>query len=79
MIGAHPIKQILLDTQAYWDHEGTPAHVRENFLKVIKCGTIALGAEIYASETESKLVFHTCTSALARNYPGLLVRSDPPY
>ena len=62
MIGEHPIKQILLDTQAYWDHDGTPAHVRENFLKIIECGTIALGAEIYASETESKLVFHTCKS-----------------
>jgi hypothetical protein len=62
MIGEHPIKQILLNTQAYWDHEGTPAHVRENFFKIIKCGTIALGAEIFASETESKLVFHTCKS-----------------
>jgi hypothetical protein len=41
MISQHSIKQILLDTQAYWDHEGTPAHVRENFIKVIKCGTIA--------------------------------------
>ena len=60
MIGEHPIKQILLETRAYWDHEGTSAHIRENFLKIIKCGTIALGAEIYASETESKLVFHTC-------------------
>jgi hypothetical protein len=62
MIGEHPIKQILFETQAYWDHQGTPAHVRENLSKVIKCGTIALGAEIYASETESKLVFHTCKS-----------------
>ena len=60
MIGEHPVKQILLETRAYWDHEGTSAHIRENFLKIIKCGTIALGAEIYASETESKLVFHTC-------------------
>jgi hypothetical protein len=57
-----PIKQILLETQAYWDHEDTPAHVRENFKKIILCGTIALGAEIYASEAEFKLVFHTCKS-----------------
>jgi hypothetical protein len=62
MIREHPMKQILLDTRAFWDHEGVPAHVRENFLKIIKCGTIALGAEIYASQTESKLVFHTCKS-----------------
>ena len=62
MISEHPIKNILLETQAYWDHEGTPAHIRENFAKIIMCGTIALGAEIYASEAESKLVFHTCKS-----------------
>jgi hypothetical protein len=62
MIGPHPIKQILLETRAYWDHEGTPAHVRENLLRVIECRTIALGAEMFASETESKLVFHTCKS-----------------
>jgi hypothetical protein len=62
VIREHPIKQILLETRAYWDHEGTPDHVRGNFLRVIECGTIALGAEIYASETESKLVFHTCKS-----------------
>lgn len=29
---------------------------------MIECGTIALGAEVYASETELKLVFHTCKS-----------------
>jgi hypothetical protein len=62
MIGEHPIKQLLSDTREYWDREGTPAHVRETFWKIIKCGTIALGAEVYASEAESKLVFHTCKS-----------------
>ena len=62
MIGEHPIKEILLETQAYWDHEGTLAHIRETFWKIIKCGTIALGAEVYASEIESRLVFHTCKS-----------------
>lgn len=62
MIGEHPIKQILLDAQPHWDREGTPPHVREELLKVIKCRTVALGAQIYASETESKLVFHTCKS-----------------
>lgn len=62
MMSEHSIKQILLDTREYWDRAGTPAHVRENFSKIIKCGTIALGAEVYASETESKLVYHTCKS-----------------
>jgi len=50
MIGEHPIKQLLSDTRAHWDHDGTPAHVRDTFWKIIKCGTIALGAEVYASE-----------------------------
>ena len=62
MSGEHPIKQLLLDTRAYWDHDGTPVHVRETFWKIIKCGTIALGAEVYGSDIESKLVFHTCKS-----------------
>lgn len=62
MSGEHPIKQLLIDTRAHWDHDGTPVHVRETFWKIIKCGTIALGAEVYASDIESKLVFHTCKS-----------------
>ena len=28
MIGEHPIKQILIETLSYWDHEGTAANVR---------------------------------------------------
>lgn len=62
MIGEHPIKQLLSDTQEYWDHKGTPAHVREAFWRIIHCGTIALGAEVYASKIQCKLVFHTCKS-----------------
>ena len=62
MRGQHPIKQLLLDTRGDWDHLLTPANIRENFLKVIKCGTIALGAEVYASGTERKVVYHTCKS-----------------
>jgi hypothetical protein len=62
MTGEHPIKQLLLDTRAHWDHASTPEHVRDTFWKIIKCGTIALGAEVYATELESKLVFHTCKS-----------------
>jgi hypothetical protein len=53
---------MLIETRSYWDNERTPAHVRENLRKVVVCGTIALGAEVYASQTESKRVFHTCKS-----------------
>ena len=62
MIVQHPIRQILIETRSRWDHEGIPANIRDNLRKVIECGTIALGAEVYASQTESKLVFHTCKS-----------------
>lgn len=62
MKGERPIMQIMLDTQAYWDHDGTPAHVRKNFLRIIQCRTPALGAEVYASDAELKIVCHTCKS-----------------
>lgn len=60
MIREHPSNKY--SQTPYWDHDGTPPHVRETFSKIIKCGTIALGAEVFASETQSMLVFHTCKS-----------------
>ena len=62
MDSEHPLKQILRESRPHWDHSGTPAHIREELQKVIDCGTIALGAEVFASKNESKLVFHTCKS-----------------
>lgn len=37
-----------------WDRPEVRPTVRQNFDKVTKCGTLALGAEIYASENEEK-------------------------
>jgi hypothetical protein len=62
MMGQHPLKQFLRLTRGQWDHPGTPVHVRETFVSILNCGTIALGAEVYASATEWKLVYHTCKS-----------------
>ena len=62
MSGGHPIKHFLLATREYWDCPDVPVHVRENFWKIINCGTIALGAEVFSSGTELKLVYHTCKS-----------------
>jgi hypothetical protein len=62
MFSPHPLKQMLNDTIADWDHDGTPQNVRENFWKIINCGTPALGAEVFASATERKIVYHTCKS-----------------
>jgi hypothetical protein len=55
-----PIKQILIATRSSWDRPETRPAVRQNFDKLTKCGTLALGAEVFASETEEKLVPHTC-------------------
>jgi hypothetical protein len=62
MLRNQSLKQILADTRQYWDHDGTAPTVRGNFLKILACGTLALGAEIYSSETERLLVPHTCKS-----------------
>jgi hypothetical protein len=56
-----PLKQILSDNRDLWDHPKTRPVVRENLTR-IDCGTPALGAEIYASTTETKAVYHTCKS-----------------
>src|SRR6476620_2841808 len=64
----HPIKRILIETRPRWDRETVSANVRENFSKIIDCGTVALGAEIYASGTETKLVFHTCKSRFCTSF-----------
>lgn len=56
------LRDILAEKRDYWDHDLTRPAVRANFSKVIACGTLALGAEIYSSETERLLVPHTCRS-----------------
>jgi len=57
-----PLKQILNDSREQWDRPETRASVRENFEKVTLCRTMALGAEVYASQTEEKVFPHTCKS-----------------
>ena len=55
-----PLKQILTTTRSCWDRPEIRPAVRQNFDKVTKCRTLALGAEVFASETEEKRVPHTC-------------------
>ena len=62
MLRSMTLKQFLKDTIRHWDHDGTSPNVRENFWKIINCGTPALGAEVFASGTEVKIVYHTCKS-----------------
>jgi hypothetical protein len=56
----HPIRQIVTMTRGSWDRPETRAAVRASFDRMTKCGTLALGAEVFASETEKKIVPHTC-------------------
>jgi hypothetical protein len=54
-----PLKQILAKTQWYWDHDRVPMHVRVEFRKVLQCRTLALGAELFASENGQLIIYHT--------------------
>lgn len=57
-----PLKQILDSTRYRWDSDNFRPAVRDNFEKMINCRTLALGAEVFASDTEKKIVLHTCKS-----------------
>lgn len=61
-MSGYTLKEVLLDTIVDWDHDGTLHNVRETFWKVINCGTVVLGADVYASGTEERIVYHTCKS-----------------
>lgn len=57
-----PLKKILVDARPHWDIAQIRPAVRDNFDRVVKCRTAALGAEVYASTSEKKIVYHTCKS-----------------
>jgi hypothetical protein len=61
-LGRYTLKELLRDTLLDWDHDATLQNVRETFWKIINCGTEVLGADIYASETEQRIVYYTCKS-----------------
>lgn len=56
------IQQMLRDHRREWDHPEFRPTARRNFEKVVSCGTAALGSRLYASESETKIVHHTCKS-----------------
>ena len=56
----HLMKKIL--SSRLWDRPDVRLAVRENFAKVLDCGTPALGCEVYASGNEEKRCFHRCKS-----------------
>ncbi len=60
MLRNQSLQKILAETRASRDHGGPRRAVVETFSKTVDCGTLALGAEVYTSETERLLVCHTC-------------------
>src|SRR4030095_7665487 len=56
----HPLKIILRENPSLWNVESTRLAARDAFTKVLLCGTGALGAEVYSSGIEDRVVFHTC-------------------
>ena len=57
-----PLKQILSQTRPHWDRDETRPAVRWAFGKALQCRTPELGAEVYASEKEERIFYHTCKS-----------------
>jgi hypothetical protein len=57
-----PLKQILSRTRPHWDQDETRAAVRWAFGKALQCRTPELGAEVYGSEKEERIFYHTCKS-----------------
>ena len=57
-----PLRKILIETESHWDKPTTCPAVRRAFRKVVKCRTFALGALLFASQNELRLVPGTCKS-----------------
>jgi hypothetical protein len=57
-----PLKTILKETQSCWDKNTTRPAVRKAFRKTLKCRTFDLGALLFASKNELRLVPGTCKS-----------------
>lgn len=56
------LKQFIASSRDLWDRDEIRTAVRENFDRVVKCRTPALGAEVFSSATETRVVYHTCKS-----------------
>ena len=58
-----PLQQILDQARSHWDSDKVRPEVKKEFGKVVQCRTLALGAELYASNGgQERIVPHTCKS-----------------
>ena len=55
-----PLRQILSRTQSHWNRADVRPSVKSAFRKALQCRTLELGAEVYASESTERIVYHTC-------------------
>ena len=58
----HPLKKILSQARPYWDQDEMRASVRRVFSEAMQCRTAVLGAEVYSSENQELILYHTCKS-----------------
>jgi hypothetical protein len=57
-----PLRKILIETESHWDKPTTRPAVRRAYKETVKCRTFALGALLFASQNELRLVPGTCKS-----------------
>jgi len=58
----HPLKKILSQARPLWDRDEMRPAVRRVFGKALQCRTADLGAEVYCSENQELILYHTCKS-----------------
>jgi hypothetical protein len=58
----NPLKKILTETRSSWDHDGNRDVVRRVFATALQCRTAELGAEVYSSDNQELISYHTCKS-----------------
>jgi putative transposase/transposase-like zinc-binding protein len=56
----NPLRQILSRRTSHWDRDEFPPAARQAFRSAQQCRTPALGGEVYASQSQERIVYHTC-------------------
>jgi hypothetical protein len=56
------LKKLIFQTRPHWDRLKTRPAVRSALAKALQCQTLELGAEVFASDDEKKVLAHTCKS-----------------
>jgi hypothetical protein len=56
------LRELVVKTRPYWNRDATRPAVRSAFAKASQCGTLELGAEVFRSNNEERLVYHMCKS-----------------